>query len=136
MQDSETLQKRITMNNLLWILQGFLAIIFGYSGLMKSSQNREHLVDIGQTGVANLSYPLIRSIGVSELLGTLGIILPWATGIMPALTPITAFCFALLMVLAAPIHYKRKEYKAVALNLSFLLISTFVAVMRFSQLGS
>lgn len=122
------------MNTTLWICQGLLALIFGYSGFMKSYQSREKLVSVGQTGVADVSYPLIRFIGISELLGVAGIILPWALNIWPVLTPVTAICFALIMVLAAPIHYQRKEFKAVLLNSSVFCISVFVAYIRFSQL--
>jgi uncharacterized membrane protein YphA (DoxX/SURF4 family) len=124
------------MNTLLWVLQIFLAITFTYSGLMKSTQNREELVSIGQTGVEGLSYPLIRFIGAAEILGAIGIILPTAIHVFPILTPITAICFALIMVLASPIHYKRKEFKSVLINISLFVISVFVAYVRFSKLAN
>jgi uncharacterized membrane protein YphA (DoxX/SURF4 family) len=122
------------MNTILWICQIFLALLFFYSGLMKSTQGRERLVSIGQTGVDGLAYPLIRFIGVTELLGALGIILPWATHILPLLTPLTALGFALIMLLAAPIHIKRKEFPAAAFNVFVFCISIWVAYMRFSEL--
>jgi hypothetical protein len=102
---------------------------------MKTTQNREKLVSIGITGVADISYPLIRFIGISQLFGVLGITLPWALMVFPALTPLTASCFAMIMVMAAPIHFKRKEYLTVVfVNILFLVISVFVAYMRSSQL--
>ena len=119
------------MNTLLWTIQGFLAIVFVYSGFMKSSQKREKLVSVGQTGVANLSYPVIRFIGVAEMLGAIGIIAPAATGVLPVLTPIAALCFAIIMVLAIPIHYKRAEYNSVAFNLLLLVLAVFTAYMRY-----
>lgn len=122
------------MNTVLWILQIFLAISFGYSGIMKSTQHRERLVSIGQTGVEHLSYPLIRFIGTTEVLGAIGIIVPWAVKIIPVLTPVTAVCFALIMVLAAPIHYKRKEMKSVGINVNFFIFSALVAYIRFAGL--
>jgi uncharacterized membrane protein YphA (DoxX/SURF4 family) len=129
----KTLEK--VMNTLLWACQLFLAVGFGYSGWMKSTRRRERLVEMGQTGVEGLPYPLIRFIGISELLGVIGIILPWLTGILPILTPVTAVCFAAVMVLAAPIHFKRKEYKSVLVNLMFFSVSVFVAYSRFHQLS-
>lgn len=122
------------MGTVLWICQIFLAIAFGYSGLMKSTQDRERLVSIGQTGVDGLSYPLIRFIGIAEILGAIGIILPMAINVLPLLVPVTSVCFALIMVLAAPIHYKRKEIKSVLLNITMFFISVFIAYMRFSEL--
>jgi hypothetical protein len=53
------------MNTTLWICQAFLALIFLYSGIAKSSQSREWLVSHSQTGVANISMSLIRFIGTS-----------------------------------------------------------------------
>ena len=79
------------MDTLVWVSQILLAITFGYSGIMKSTQSREHLVAIGQTAVENLSYPLIRFIGYSEILGTFGIMIPSALKVMPVLTPMTVW---------------------------------------------
>lgn len=123
------------MNILLWILQVYVAILFTYSGMMKATQNREHLVRIGQTGVEHLSYPQIRSIAIIELLGIVGLILPWALQVYPVLTPMAALGFAVTMIIAARIHYKRGEYKAVVgINLSTFLICVFIAIFRFKSL--
>ena len=119
------------MNTILWVLQIFLAVTFVYSGIMKSTQQREKLIHIGQTGVAGLSYPLIRFIGIIEILGALGIILPQALGVLPVLTPVTAVGFAVMMIPAANIHAKRKEFLSFSFNLFLLLISAFVAMQRF-----
>lgn len=120
------------MNTILWVLQIFLGVTFIYSGIMKTTQQRQKLVHIGQTGVADLSYPLIRFIGIMEILGALGIILPQALGVLPVLTPVAAVGFAAIMVLAASIHARRKELPAFSFNLFLLLISIFVAIQRFS----
>jgi uncharacterized membrane protein YphA (DoxX/SURF4 family) len=122
------------MNTILWIFQILLAIVFGYSGIMKSTQQRERLVHIGQTGVADLSYPLIRLIGTLEILGAMGIILPQALHVLPFLTPVTAICFAVIMIPAAGIHTKRREFKSVSLNIFLFLLSVFVALQRFKIL--
>jgi hypothetical protein len=99
---------------------------------MKSSQSRQWLVMHNQTGVAGISMPLIRFIGFSEILGSVGIILPQLTGIAPVLTSVTALCFAIIMLLAAPIHYRRHEPASVALNTFVFIISVFVAYKRFA----
>lgn len=120
------------MSTLLWIAQGLLAAVFGYSGIMKSTQKRDKLVQIGQTGVASLSYPVIRFIGIIEILGAIGIIVPVAIGILPMLTPFSALGFAVIMIMAAPIHYKRGEYACVAFNIFLLLVSLVVMVLRYA----
>ncbi|NSL87855.1 DoxX family protein [Chitinophaga sp. Mgbs1] len=123
------------MNTLLWTLQGLLALVFVYSGIMKSTQQRQKLVSMGQTGVANLSYPIIRLIGITETLGAVGILLPWAIDVAPFLTPLTSTCFAAIMVMAAPIHYRRREYYSVTFNLTLLAMAMLVAIVRFGQLS-
>ena len=75
------------LNIALWICQIFLVVVFVYSGWMKSTRTEKELVAMGQTGVENLPAGLIRFIGITEILGVLGIILPWLTGILPVLTP-------------------------------------------------
>ena len=122
------------MNTILWIVQGALAIVFAYSGFCKSILSERQLIAKGQTGVVNLPAPLIHSIGVSEILGAVGIIVPWYTGISPVLTPVVAVCFAVLMVLAARIHYRLKEPKNIAVNTTLFILAVFVAWGRFSQL--
>src|SRR5882757_3466120 len=121
------------MNTLLWLCQALLALVFAYSGICKSIYSREKLMTKGQTGVAALSASLIHFIGIAELLGVIGIILPWWLGILPSLTPVAAICFGIIMVLAAPVHYKRKETKNVFNNIILLLICLFVAYGRMAR---
>jgi hypothetical protein len=118
------------MNTILWIVQGILSLAFLYSGLNKSILSPQQLIANGQTGVVNLPAPVIRFIGISEVLGAVGIIVPELTNIWPVLTPVTAICFAVIMVLAANIHYKLQEPKNVTTNLVLLVLSVFVAYGR------
>jgi uncharacterized membrane protein YphA (DoxX/SURF4 family) len=121
------------MNTAIWICQLFLAIIFLYSGVAKSTQSERWLVAHKQTGVEGLAITFIRFIGISEILGSIGILVPSFTGIMPILTPVTAVCFAVIMVFAARIHYRRNEMQSVALNIFILCMSLFVAFERFTM---
>ncbi|MBS1661948.1 MAG: DoxX family protein [Bacteroidetes bacterium] len=115
------------MNNILWTGQIVLAVIFLYSGINKSIYSEQQLIARGQTGVVGRGAVMIRFIGISEILGAIGVIFPWWAHILPFLTPITAGCFALIMLFAAPIHYRLKEPKNVALNLFVLAVALFVA---------
>ena len=122
------------MSIALWICQILLALVFGYSGLMKSTKAEKELVAMGQTGVENLSPSLIRFIGIMEILGVVGIILPRLSGILPILTPLAATGFAVIMILAAIVHFRRSEKKTLLLNLLILVLSGFVAAGRFAEL--
>lgn len=117
----------------LWTSQVFLAIVFVYSGAMKSTKTEKELVEMGQTGVESLSDSLIHFIGMAEILGAVGIIVPWLTGIMPILTPLAAIGFGAIMILAATVHFRRNEKTNVTLNLFILLVCAFVAYGRFTS---
>ncbi len=118
------------MNTTLWIIQSLIALTFLYSGINKSIFSEEKLVASGQTGVEGLPMPLIRFIGVVEILGAIGIILPLLLNILPVLTAISAIGFAVIMILAARIHYKRGEYKTVFINFIIFLMCLFIAYGR------
>ena|ERR1041384_1577085 len=119
------------MNTTLWVLQALMSITFLYSGINKSFYSIRTLVDQkGQTGVEHLTLPFVRFIGVSEILGAFGLILPWALGIAPWLTPLTAILFAMIMVPAAVIHYKRHEPRNIATNVILFTICVVIALLR------
>jgi len=130
------INKTKVMNTILWLCQALLALEFGYSGFCKSTLSEAALVhEKGQTGVEGLPMPFIRFIGVAEIAGAIGILLPWWFGIARVLTPVAAVCFAVIMVFAAPIHIKRKEPRNVATNLITLAIAIFIAYERFKELA-
>lgn len=114
------------MNTILWILQSLIAVIFLYSGVKKSTYSEHKLVSIGMTGVEGLPIAVIRFIGISEILGTIGIIIPLLINIIPVLTPISAICFAVIMIPAGIIHYKRHEAKNVLTNCIVFLICSLI----------
>jgi len=64
------------MNNVIWILQALMIFIFLYSGINKACLDEQTLVQKGQTGIKGLSPWLIKFIGISEILGAFGLILP------------------------------------------------------------
>ena len=118
------------MNVVLWIVQAILAVAFVLAGAMKSTQPKEKLQP-NLPWVEDFSLGTVRLIGVAELLGGFGLILPAATGIAPILTPIAAACLALVMVLAAITHIRRKEPSGVAVNAILLVLAVVVAWGRF-----
>jgi len=130
-------KNQITMNILIWTLQGFIAATFLYSGINKSFFPKQLLIVKGQTGVTNLPLPFIRFIGISEILGAIGIILPYLLNIYPGLTAIASLCLALIMIPAAIIHYnlgkiknRQKENNNALFNMILLIICLFIAYYR------
>ncbi len=122
------------MNVFLWIVQIVLGAAFILAGVMKSTQPKEKLAP-KLPWVQDFSPATVRLIGIVELLGGLGLILPAATGIAPILTPIAATGLALIMVLAALTHVRRKELPAVGVNAVLFALAAFVAWGRFGPHG-
>jgi uncharacterized membrane protein len=122
------------MNVFLWIVQSILAAVFVLAGLMKSTQPKEKLAR-NLPWVQDFSAGTIRLIGVVELLGGLGLILPAATGIAPVLTPAAATGLAVVMVLAAATHIRRREPSGVAVNAVLFVLAVVVAWGRFGPYG-
>lgn len=118
------------MNIFIWILQGISAFIFMFSGINKSIYSEKTLVSKGQTGVEGLPLTLIRFIGITEILGAVGLVLPFLLNIYPNLTSISAICLGLIMIPAGIIHYKRKEYKNVIVNIVILIGCLAIAYFR------
>ena len=72
----------------------------------------------------------MRGIGVCEVLGVVGLILPEASHILPWLTIAAAFGLALIMVFAAFFHLSRREYGSLPLTIALLVLALFVLYGR------
>jgi hypothetical protein len=115
------------MNIALWIAQILLVLVFGYSALIKGTQSTERAVGLGMTGVVNVRLPAMRFTAYCEVLGLIGLILPYATGVLPILTPLAAIGLGVIMVLAARIHLGLGEPATAVGNLVLLAMCLFVA---------
>ena len=116
------------MNIALWIVQGLLAFVFVMAGFMKISQPKDKVKEKGMAFVEDFSDGQIRLIGLLEILGAVGLILPGLTGILPVLTPIAAIGLALTMAGAAFTHIRRGgETQMFVTNLVLLALALFVA---------
>src|SRR5258707_8371539 len=104
------------MNIFLWIVQILLGAGFLLAGAMKARQPKEKFAGNMNWVTRRWATP-VKFIGVMEILGGLGLILPWATGIATILTPLAAVGIALIMVLAIADHVRAKEYNALPINL-------------------
>jgi uncharacterized membrane protein YphA (DoxX/SURF4 family) len=82
-------------NTSLWIIQGALALMFLFAGGSKLVMTPEQMAAPGP-----LQFPtaFIRFIGVCELLGAIGMIVPGLTGIKPGLTPLAAAGLVIIMI--------------------------------------
>lgn len=119
------------MNIVAWILQIVLAVAFLGAGGMKLARPKPALVSAGMGYAEDFTDRSIKIIGAVEVIGAIGLILPWLTGIAPVLTPIAAVGLALVMAGAVVVHVRRKEAFTPPLVLGVL--SLVVAVLRFAS---
>jgi putative oxidoreductase len=111
----------------LWGAQVLLAVFFGMAGFMKLTQPIATLGAMGMGFVLDYPEALTRFIGIAEVLGALGMILPAATRILPWLTPLAALGFATIQVLAIGVHAMRGEtLTTLPVNLLLLALALFV----------
>lgn len=92
-----------------WIVAGLLAAGMLLAGTMKTVRSKEQLKQAGMGWTDTWSAQMIKAIGVSEILGAIGLVLPMLTGIAPVLSPIAAICLAITMVGAVVVHVRRSE---------------------------
>jgi len=81
-----------TASGLLWALQALLAALFLFAGGMKLVTPIAAL-----TQQVALPGPFLRFIGLAEVLGALGLVLPGLLRIRPALTPLAAAGLVIIM---------------------------------------
>jgi len=81
------------MTRTLWIIQILLALIFLFAGGTKLVMPAAQL-----TAQTPLPAAFLRFIGVAEIAGALGLILPGALRIRPGLTPLAAACLTIIMI--------------------------------------
>ncbi|HVO31212.1 MAG TPA: DoxX family protein [bacterium] len=115
-----------------WVVQGLLILAFGMAGTVKSTQPLAALAT-QMPWTTQVPGWLVRFIGISELLGAIGLLLPAATRILPVLTPIAASALVVVMVLAAGFHAMHGEPQMMAPSIVLGLLSAFVAWSRFTR---
>ena len=117
----------------LWVAQVLLALMFGAAGLMKLTTP---MADLGamMNWVTVSPEPLVRFIGLVEVAGAIGVVVPALTRILPFLTPLAAAGFAVIQVLAIGTHATLGETAStLPINILLLALTLFVAWGRWKK---
>jgi len=109
----------------LWIVQGLLALIFLWAGGMKLALPLDRL-----TGPVPLPGLFVRFIGVAEVLGAIGLILPGLLRIRPGLTPLAAAGLVIIMLGAIVFTVASGDVVQVLIPLVVGLLAALVAYGR------
>jgi uncharacterized membrane protein len=112
-------------NRALWIAQGLLAVFFLFVGFMKLTAPAEMLAT---------QFPLpaefIRFIGICEMLGALGLVLPLALKIRPELTSLAAAGLTIIMIGATVVDFAVGYGAASLMPLVLGAIAALIAYSR------
>lgn len=122
---SDSPAKRPTFGYALWIAQVLLALLFLFAGGVKLVLPPEAL-----TGPVQLPVLFLRFIGVCEVLGGLGLVLPGILRIRPGLTPLAAAGLVIIMIGATVITVIGGGVAQALMPLAAGLLSAFVAYGR------
>ena len=120
------------MNLALWIVQGFLAFAFIGIGGMNVFAYEKYKVMTEKKGPSGITRGLATLIGIAEITGGVGIVLPMAANIAPWLDVWAAIGLSTIMLLATGYHIRRRESPVPPAAL--LLMALFVVYGRFALL--
>jgi len=121
----------MSRNTVLWIVQGLLAVMFLFAGGSKLAMSAGQMTEQANT-VGGLQPPIafIRFIGVCEVLGAIGVVVPWLTGIRPGLTPLAATGLVIIMIGATVVNLTTTIPAIAILTVILGVFAAFVAYGR------
>lgn len=118
------------MNIALWIIQVLLALLFLFAGGTKLVIPPDVLMKMGSPNQIHLPGLFIQFIGVCEVLGGLGLILPGLLRIKPGLTPLAAAGLIIIMIGATVVTAMGDGFAMALPSLVVGLLAAFVAYGR------
>ena len=124
----EPLGKRPAINGALWVLQGLLAMLFLFAGGMKLI-----LPIAAMTKQMPLPGVFLRFIGVAEVLGGVGLVLPWLLGIRRELTLLAASGLVIIMIGATAVTLKTDHVSAALLPFVVGVLLLIAAYGRWAE---
>jgi hypothetical protein len=114
------------LNVILWIAQLMLAAIFLMVGFIKVVTPIDQLA-ASLPFVKEMPAAFIKFIGVSEILGGLGLLLPSLLRVKPEITVLAAKALIIVMTLALVFHVSRGEFSAIGTNIVLGAIALFIS---------
>jgi uncharacterized membrane protein YphA (DoxX/SURF4 family) len=118
------------MNYALWIVQVLLALLFLFAGGTKLVLPLDVLASMGSPNQIPLPGLLVRFIGVVEVLGALGLVLPGLLRIRTGLTPLAALGLVFIMIGATALTFVADGAATAISPLVVGLLAAFVAYGR------
>lgn len=110
-------------NALLWTVQAILALLFLFAGGFKQTMSPQALAQ-----ATGLPGAFMRFIGLAEIVGGLGLVLPGILGIKPRLTPLAAAGLVVIMIGATTLS-------AIRLGIGAAILPAVVGILLVVVIG-
>src|SRR5689334_15093980 len=118
------------MDTVLWVLQVLPALIFLATGVRKLIRTDDQIRAV--KWVRTIPVGVVRGIGVLEILGAMGVILPRLTGILPCLTPVAGIGLVALMLGAVWVNWRAQLYAPIVANVVVSAMAVAMVYGRFA----
>lgn len=110
-----------------WIVAGLLAIAYVFAGGTKLVRSKEKLEAQGMKWVSGAHPALIKLVGLLELLGAVGLIVPPLVGIAVATTVFAAVGLVLVQAVAIGVHMTMRDVRGLPVNIALLALALAAA---------
>ena len=122
------------MNIALWIIACVAAVAYAIGGASQLLMTKEKYRSLAasQHWVDDFGAGHIKAIGITKIIGAIGLVLPAVVGIAPVLVPLAACGLMLVMTGAATTRFRRSEWKYLVGDVFYLGVFAFLAWGRFA----
>ena len=109
-----------------WIVAGLLALAYLLAGATKLVRSNAQLEASGMHWVRGTNPAVVKLVGLVEVVGAAGLILPPLFSTAAFLAPLAAVGLILVQAVAIGVHMQMRDLKSLPINLALLLLG-FVA---------
>ena len=106
-----------------WIIAGILAVVYLLVGGTKIIRSRAQLAVAGMHWVRGANPAVVKLVGLIEVLGAAGLLLPPLLNTAVLLAPLAAIGLVLVQAVAIGVHMQMKDARSLPINIALLLLA-------------
>ena len=106
-----------------WIIAGILAVVYLLVGGTKIIRSRAQLDESGMHWVRGANPAVVKLVGLIEVLGAAGLLLPPLLNTAVLLAPLAAIGLVLVQAVAIGVHMQMKDARSLPINIALLLLT-------------